>query len=106
MDASYSVHPDCKSHTGAMMSLGNGAISSMSRKQKLNTKSSTEAELEGVDDASAQILWTNYFIQSQGYVIDETELFQDNLSATLLEINGRESSGRRTKHINNLVFFY
>ena len=68
-------------------------------------KSSTESELVGVDDASAQILWTNYFIESQGYVIDETEVFQDNLSATLLEINGRESSGRRTKHINVRYFF-
>ena len=68
VDASYAVHPDCKSHTGVMMSLGKGAISSMSRKQKLNTKSATESELVGVDDASAQILWTNYFIESQGYV--------------------------------------
>ena len=33
------------------------------------------------------------------------ELFQDNLSATLLEINGGESSGRRTKHINVRYFF-
>ena len=34
----------------------------------------------------------NYFIQAQGYVIDETELFQDNISTTLLEVNGRQSS--------------
>ena len=59
----------------------------------------------GVDDASAHILWTNYFIQPQGYVNDEMEVFQDNRSATLLEINGRESSGRRTKHINVRYFF-
>ena len=37
VDASYAVHPDYKSHTGAIMTMGNGAITSISRKQKLNT---------------------------------------------------------------------
>jgi hypothetical protein len=47
VDASFAVHPDCKSHTGATMSYGDGdgAVQSISRKQKLNTKSSTESEL-------------------------------------------------------------
>ena len=26
VDISYATHPDCKGHTGAMMSLGKGAI--------------------------------------------------------------------------------
>ena len=38
-----------KSHTGATMSLGQGCVYSMSLKQKLNTRSSTEAELVAVD---------------------------------------------------------
>jgi hypothetical protein len=42
-DASYAVHPDLKSHTGGTMSLGKGATYGTSSKQKLNTKSSTEA---------------------------------------------------------------
>lgn len=40
------------------MSLGKGSPISISRKQKLNTKSSTEAELVGVDDAMALVLWS------------------------------------------------
>ena len=44
VDASYAVHPDTKSHTGGVMSLGIGGIVCKSTKQKLNTKSSTEAE--------------------------------------------------------------
>jgi hypothetical protein len=41
--ASFAVHPDFKSHTGATMKFGDGegALQSISRKQKLNTKSST-----------------------------------------------------------------
>ncbi len=72
----------------------------MSRKQRLNTKSSTEAEVVGVDDASSQILWTNYFLKAQGYYIDNTLVYQDNQSAILLETNGKQSSGKRTEHMN------
>jgi hypothetical protein len=40
----------------------------MSKKQKLNTKSSTEAELVGVDNALVLILWTKLFLEDQGGV--------------------------------------
>ena len=33
IDASFAVHPDYKSHTGAIMSMGKGAVSSLSTKQ-------------------------------------------------------------------------
>jgi hypothetical protein len=88
-----------------MMSLGRGAIIGMSKKQKLNTKSSTECELVGVDDASPQMLWTRYCIEGKGYGIKASILNQDNLSAILIEKNGRASSSKRTKHINVRYFF-
>jgi hypothetical protein len=50
VDASYAVHPDMKSHTGGLMSMGTGGLICKSSKQKLNTKSSTEAELVGASD--------------------------------------------------------
>jgi hypothetical protein len=34
VDASFAVHPDFKSHTGAMMTLGKGVMQSIARKQK------------------------------------------------------------------------
>ena len=37
VDASFAVHPDYRSHTGAVMTLGEGSIMAMSKKQKLNT---------------------------------------------------------------------
>jgi hypothetical protein len=48
VDAAFGVHPDYRSHTGATMSIGQGAVISISRKQGLNTRSSTEAELVAV----------------------------------------------------------
>ena len=48
------------------MTLGKGVVMSFSRKQKLNAKSSTEAELIRVDDVMPQIMWIKYFLEAQG----------------------------------------
>jgi len=105
VDASFAVHPDMKSHTGAVLSLGKGAAYSMSTRQRINTKSSTEAELVGVDDAMPNIIWTQNFLRSQGYAVKGNVVYQDNQSAILLEKNGRASSGKRTRHVDIRYFF-
>jgi hypothetical protein len=105
VDASFAVHADFKSHTGAAMTYGSGAPITMSRKQKLNTRSSTEAELVGADDAINLILWTRLFLGEQGYDVTENIVFQDNKSAILLEKNGKRSSSKRTRALNIRYFF-
>ena len=85
VDASFAVHSDMKSHTGGAMSMGKGIVYATSTRQKLNTKSSTEAELVGVSDVLPQVLWTRYFLMAQGYKGCETVVYQDNQSAILLE---------------------
>ena len=105
VDASFAVHPHFRSHTGAIMTMGTGAIQSMSKKQKLNTRSSTEAELVGVDDAATMVLWTKLFLEEQGYNIEKNILHQDNKSAILLETNGRKSAGKRSRALNIRYFF-
>ena len=105
VDAAFAVHPDFKSHTGAVMSLGKGAAKAMSKKQKINTRSSTEAELIATDDVISQIIWTKLFLEAQGYEVKDNILYQDNKSAILLEENGKQSSGKRTRHLN-IKYFY
>ena len=68
--------------------------------KKLNTQSSTEAKLVAVDDCMSQVLWTCYFLEAQGYNINDCIVYQDNKSAILLEQNSRASSSKRTRHIN------
>ena len=41
------------------------SIISISKKKKLNTKSSTEAELIGADNAIQQMIWKSYFLEAQ-----------------------------------------
>jgi hypothetical protein len=87
------------------MTMGKGSVYSTSIGQKLNTKSSTEAELVGVSDVMPMIVWTRYFLEAQGYDVKESPIYQDNMSAMLLEKNGKKSSGKRTRHINIRYFF-
>ena len=105
VDASFAVHTDMKSHTGAVMTLGKGGIYGTSTRQRINTRSSTEGEPVGVNDAMPQILWTRYFLEAQGYDVRDSIIFQDNQSAILLEKNGKASSSKRTCHINIRYFF-
>ena len=105
VDSSYAVHWDMKNHTGIYMTLGKGATYTASCKQKLNTKSSTEAELVAVDDAMGQVLWTRHFLAAQGQFVPTTTIYQDNKSTILLAENGKSSSSKRTRHINVWYFF-
>jgi hypothetical protein len=65
-----------KSHTGGTLSLGKGSVYLTSTKQKLNTKSSTEAELVGVDDVMPLILWTQYFWMLRAMACARTRCFR------------------------------
>ena len=86
------------------MTLGAGKSMAMSKAHKLNTKSSTEAELVGVYDALPDILWRKYFLEAQGYKIEHNVLLQDNKSTILLATNGVMSSSKKTKHIRHRFF--
>jgi hypothetical protein len=104
IDGSHQIHEDCRGQTGSLVTFGQGAISSSSNKMKCNTKSSTETELISLADKLADVIWMRYFIECQGYDIDEYVVFQDNMSALSLEKNGRISSSKRTKHIKAKYF--
>jgi hypothetical protein len=104
VNASFGTRYGMRSQTGGTMSLGYGSLYSVSRKQKLNTTSSTEAELVGVHEVMSQIVWMRYFMLAQGIEISRNTLYQDNQSAILLEKNGISSSSRSTRHINIRYF--
>ena len=105
VDASFATHPNCRSHTGATLSFGKGSVYSMSSKQKLNTRSSTEAELVGINDVLSMILWTRLFLEAQGYQVTDNVLHQDNESTIKLAQNGRRSSSKQTRHIEVRYYF-
>jgi hypothetical protein len=65
VDASYAIHPDMKSHTGGVSLFGTGGLLAKSSKQKLNTKSSTKAQLVGASDYLPHTVWIKLFMEAQ-----------------------------------------
>ena len=94
-----------RSHTGVFMNMGTRGAYVHSRKEKLNTKSSTDADLVGVDDVLTQVIWTRYLLKEQGHMIQDNVIYQDNQSAIRLEKNGKRSRSNRTRHIN-ISYYY
>ena len=105
VDASFGKQYELRSQTGATLSFGIGSVYSMAKKQKLNTTSSTEAEIVGVHDAMSQVIWFRYFILAQGVTMSRNILVPDNKSAIILHQNGTASSSQNTRHINIRYFF-
>ena len=103
VDAAFATHPDYKSHTGACMSLGKGSVIDISAKQKVNADSSTTAELYGVHQTLPKMQLATLFLDAQGFET-ECRLHQDNLSTVKLEVNGKRSSGQRTRHLHIKYF--
>ena len=87
------------------MTLGEGTTQSISNEHKVNSRSSTEAELIAVDDALAQVIWTPKFLEAQGFEVSDDIVHQDNKSAMSLEKNGRASAGKRSRHLDIRCFF-
>ena len=105
VDASFGVHPNLRSHTGTTLSFGKRSPFAVSCKQKLNTCSSTEAKLVGLNDVMSLILWTRRFMEAQGYVIRDNVILQDNQSTMLLARSGQQSSGKATRNIDVRYYF-
>ena len=49
-NAAFALHNDFRSHMGSTFTMGDGAITSLSRKQGMNTRSSTKAEVVAADE--------------------------------------------------------
>ena len=101
IDAAYGVHQDSgKSHTGCVVVLGDaGPTFAKSAKQKIVTKSSTEAELVGLSDTASQAIHLRNLIIAQGYDLGPAVIYQDNLSCMALIKRGGPGS-ERSRHIH------
>ena len=101
------MHEDFRLHTGGVLKFkgDGGGFINLSLRQKLNTRSSTEAELVGVDDCISKILWTKKFLETQGSAPTKNIIMQDNKSAILLETKGKISEGKRMRHMDIRYYF-
>ena len=85
--------------------MGMGSTTIHESKKKLNTKSSTEGEIVGVSDFMPNMIWGRMFLEGQGFILQNNTLYQDNQSAMKIILNGKMSSGKKTKHMDNRYFW-
>ena len=71
----------------------------------MNTVSSTKAEIAGAGDFLKDIIWARHFFQVQGFDINSTKMYQNNMSAMMIEKNGQASLGKRSRYVNVSCFF-
>jgi hypothetical protein len=94
VDASFAVHPDMmRCHTGGGLSRAKGQFTERPPGKKSIAQ---KVEVIGLHEVLPQILWTRYFLEAQGYDVEESVIFQDNQSAILLAKNGRGSKTNAT----------
>ncbi len=108
VDAAYGTHVDdnMKSHTGIATTIGynNAPVFVRSRKQKLTTRSSTEAELVALDNDLLHLLWFSQVLGLMGYAQSPAYMYQDNKSTIFVCETGLSKSGK-LKHMAMRYYF-
>jgi hypothetical protein len=107
-DASWACHSDLKGHTGIIITLGHNGfpIICKSKKQKVVSRSSTEAELIAVFEGLDYLLYIRRLQEFFGYQQSEPiVIHQDNTSAMTLAYMGRSASGSNSKYMD-LKYFW
>jgi hypothetical protein len=98
-NADYANDPGRKSIMGYTYSLGSGAISWASRKQKVVSLSSTESEYIAASEAAKDACWLRMLLRGLTVIVDSpTPLLCDNNSAIILAND--QSLHARAKHID------
>jgi hypothetical protein len=98
VDASFSAHPDGKSHSGVVVRVGGASVFFGSKKQKCVSKSPMEAELVALSD---NVGFIELFAELVAFVINEPMvtpvIYQDNTSVIDMVTSGGGIT--RTKHM-------
>lgn len=99
VDAAYAVHADGRSRTGILVIMAGATILAKSSKQKMSTKSSTEAEVVALSDGASEVLWVLMFLEAQGHDVKPGIIQQDNRSVITL-MSKPKVQANRTKHLS------
>lgn len=105
IDASYAIHDDMKGHSGCLIfDESNNLLFASSTKQKLMSKSSTDAEIIAVHSSMNIIEEMRDLFNDLNDSNEATCVYQDNLSAKFLMEHG-DSSSDKSKHMKVRYFY-
>ena len=103
--ADYAVHSNMRSPNGGSISMGHGVLHKKSSVKRLKKKSSTEAELFGVNKYIPYNLCLIFFLHVQVYGIINNIVYRYNQITIIMDKNGRNYCTGNLRHINNRYCF-
>ena len=90
VDASYNITPDGNSHYGFLLTVGHSLVGLKGGRIKTVVRSSTEAEIVGVNEVTSEILWARDVLIELGFPQDQIMIAEDNASCiTMLQTEPR-----------------
>ena len=90
VDSSYNIAADGSSHYGYLLTVGHSLVGLKGGRIKTVVRSSTEAEIVGVNEVTSEILWARDVLIELGYPQDEIHIAEDNSSCiTMLQTEPR-----------------
>jgi len=97
-DASFHLHEDGYGHSGFLATLGGNAVMWRSSKQKLQARSSSEAELISTEDCSTYAPFMRRLTSFIGVKHTGPSLFYQDNKSTII-VAGQGGSFKRSKHL-------
>ena len=106
VDAAYAVHQDARGQHGIIVSMQNmgGTVVVRSVKQRLVSRSSTQAEFIGLHDAGPHFVECKNFMDEVGLTQEPIEVEQDNTASIQFGNEGREAA-KKSRHMNVRYFW-
>ena len=104
-DASFGTHPDRKSQSGTVCTIGGAPYYCTSTRQKINAKSAAESEMICISDSGTMVQWGQQFLYYQGYVhLPPARIWEDN-QATILNLNRGAATAANSRHYEVRYFY-
>ena len=99
MDAAYAVHPDGRSHSATVLTVGTAPVGYVSRKIKTIANSSTAAEGYTLGDGIPLVVWTRDLVKWLGYPQNGPAAVSQDNTAVIQMSTKHDSLFNRSKHM-------
>lgn len=104
VDTSHAIHTNFRGHTGIVIKMGGSTLIVYSKAQTLNSHSSCETELIGLDTSTTKVQPWIYHFEWLAYHCKPVTVFQDNKSVIRMTDTSFQQTSK-SKHIG-IRFFY
>ena len=99
VDASFNMTIDARSYYGYLITLGHALISCKGGRIKTVVRSSTEAEISGVNEIVSELLWCRDVLEELGYEQHKIPISEDNQSCITMLQKEPRSFHSKSRHV-------